>query len=231
MRLDRFTCKSTDLTKAEAIKAIHSGEVSVNGQVISCEKKQVNENNEVTLNGNVLKPRPFRYLMMHKAMDSICSNVDEGYPSIFKHIDIEKVSELHIVGRLDVDTTGLVLISDDGSWTYDIITPSRDCSKLYRVGLSRPIPEDAIEKFKQGLQLQGEDQVTRPAKLEIITPQEVLLTLTEGKFHQVKRMFRAIGNRVTSLHREKIGDITLDTEIGKWRHLTSHEVDSLKPSK
>ena len=82
-------------------------------------------NSHIMLKGKVLKTRPFRYIMMHKATGTICSNVDEGYPSLFNFLDIDKVSELHIVGRLDVDTSGLVLISDDGSWTFDIITPSK----------------------------------------------------------------------------------------------------------
>ena len=119
-----------------------------------------------------------------------------------------------------------VLITDDGHWSYNIITPIKKCEKVYRVGLRKPIAEDAEKQFAAGVQLPGELQLTRPAKLDIITPQEVLLTITEGKFHQVKRMFSAIGNKVVFLHREKIGSIRLDVNEGQWRYLTEEEVNS-----
>ncbi|SON52793.1 Ribosomal small subunit pseudouridine synthase A [Vibrio tapetis subsp. tapetis] len=226
VRLDKFICKSTQLTKAEAIEQIVIGHVEVNGNVVTIERSQVHESNSVTLNGELLTLRPFRYLVMNKPVNTICSNIDEAYPSLFNYIEVENKSELHIAGRLDADTTGLVLITDDGAWSFNITTPSKHCEKVYRVGLSKPIKEDVAAKFKVGIQLQGEDKLTMPAKLSIISPQEVLLTITEGKFHQVKRMFQAIGNRVVSLHREQIGDIHLDLELGQWRYLTADEVQA-----
>ena len=240
MRLDKFICKSTELTKDEAIQCIHAGDVVVNDEAILEESVQVHENNTITLHGQNLKPRPFRYILMHKPAGTICSNTDGDYPSLFNSLSIdlgiekgiEQVSGLHIAGRLDVDTTGLVLITDDGRWTYNITRPDKECNKLYRVGLSYGIADDAVEalvaRFKHGLQLQGEEQLTLPATLEIISPKEVLLTITEGKYHQVKRMFAAVGNRVLTLHREKIGEIQLDVEEGQWRYLTEAEVISFE---
>lgn len=131
-----------------------------------------------------------------------------------------------MAGRLDSDTTGLVLMTDDGRWSFDIIRPEKQCKKVYRVGLSKPITDDVIDKFKHGIKLQGESNLTRPAELVIISPNEGLLTITEGKFHQVKRMFSTVGNRVVSLHREAIGEISLDVEVGQWRYLTIDEVNS-----
>ena len=226
MRLDKFVCKSTEYTRAEAIELIHAGELQVNGATVIREDAQVHENNTITLNGELLKARRFRYLLMHKPLGTVCSNVDEGYPSLFNALEIENVSELHVAGRLDVDTTGLVLITDDGRWTFDIIRPSNHCQKVYRVGLTRQPPEGLIELFKQGLTLQGESQLTRPADLELLGGNEVRLTLTEGKYHQVKRMFTAVGRRVVTLHRERIGAITLDVPLGEWRYLTDAEVNS-----
>ncbi len=226
MRLDRFICKSTELTRNEAILAVHAREVVVNDLVITNETVQVHENNRITLNGKRLKARSFRYIMMHKPSDTICSNVDEAYPSIFNYIDIDKASELHIAGRLDADSTGLVLITDDGRWSFNIISPDRKCEKVYRVGLRNPIADDAALNFEKGIRLQGENQLTSPAELNVVHPKEVLLTLTEGKFHQVKRMFAAVGNRVVSLHREKIGGLRLDIEVGQWRYLTVDEVNT-----
>ncbi|UPR34269.1 pseudouridine synthase [Vibrio cyclitrophicus] len=226
MRLDKYLCKSTELTKLEAVQQIQNGKVSVNSVVVLDESTQVHESNAILFNGDALTLREFRYILMHKPAGTICSNIDEVYPSLFNYIEIEKASELHIAGRLDADTTGLVLITDDGRWSFNITLPTKSCKKVYRVTLSRDIKDDVADKFKVGIQLQGEQKLTRPAELEVITSKEVLLTITEGKFHQVKRMFAAVGNRVVGLHREQIGDIRLDVEAGQWRYLTEDEVSS-----
>lgn len=226
MRLDKFVCKSTALTRNEAIQRIHFGDVSVNDVITINEATQVHENNTVKLNGIRLTARDFRYILMHKPAGTICSNSDEAYPTLFRYLAIDKISELHIAGRLDADTTGLVLITDDGRWSFNITSPTKACRKVYRVTLSRNIANDAASKFEQGIALQGEDGLTIPATLKVISAKEVLLTLTEGKFHQVKRMFAAVGNRVVSLHREQIGDVVLDVEVKHWRYLTKEEVKS-----
>jgi 16S rRNA pseudouridine516 synthase len=227
MRLDKFICKSTELTKEAAIRRIDGGEISVNGTIATDAATQIHANNTVTLNGERLKTRPFRYLLMHKPASTICSNIDEAYPSVFNYLDIEKLSELHIAGRLDADTTGLVLITDDGHWSFNITSPVKQCAKVYRVSLSKTIADDLVCKFKKGIKLQGEKQLTRPAILDVIGLKEAKLTITEGKFHQVKRMFASVGNRVIALHRERIGAIQLDLAVGQWRYLTAEEVNSI----
>ena len=229
MRLDKFICKSTELTRSEAKKLLKGGEVRVNGEVATNPAMQVHENNDILVDGQVLSARSSRYLMLHKVADTICSNVDEGFPSVLHYIDLDKAFDLHIAGRLDADTTGLVLITDDGRWSHNIISPKKECQKTYRVWLRDEIVIEKqvalIEKFHQGLQLQGEDGLTKPAILEIVANKEVLLTITEGKYHQVKRMFAAVGNRVIGLHREQIGSITLgDLAPGEWRYLSDNEV-------
>lgn len=241
MRLDKFICKSTELTRNEAKKLLKSGEVRVNGEVEKNAAMQVHENNSITADGQELTARTSRYFMLHKVVDSICSNVDEVYPSVLNFIEVDKAFDLHIAGRLDADTTGLVLITDDGRWSHNVISPKKECQKTYRVWLRNSIPADKaaelIDKFKQGLQLQGESSLTRPAILELVTDSdlsnnepngvvnEVLLTITEGKYHQVKRMFAAVGNKVVGLHREQIGAIELgDLAPGQWRCLTEKEI-------
>lgn len=226
MRLDKFVCKSTELSKSEAIKHISAGDVSVNGVITTSLSMQVHENNTILFCGDTLKVRDFRYIMLHKPAGTICSNIDEVYPSVFNCLEVEKIDGLHIAGRLDADTTGMVLITDDGRWSFNITLPAKQCSKVYRVGLAKAIADDVMGKFKRGIKLQGEKNVSSPATLQVITATEVLLTLTEGKFHQVKRMFSAVGNRVISLHREKIGAVKLDVGVGQWRHLTTAEVQS-----
>ncbi|OBT09439.1 16S rRNA pseudouridine(516) synthase [Vibrio sp. UCD-FRSSP16_10] len=226
MRLDKFVCKSTQLTKLEAIAHIHSGKVRVNGNVEIGESTQVHENNTVCLNDDELIARPFRYILLHKPAGTICSNIDEAYPSLFNYLQMENVSELHIAGRLDADTTGMVLITDDGRWSFNITRPISHCKKVYQVTLSKEITDDVAIQFKNGIKMQGENKLTLPASLVVINSKEVLLTITEGKFHQVKRMFSAVGNRVVSLHRVAIGAVSLDIEVGQWRYLTELEINS-----
>ncbi|MBA6364835.1 16S rRNA pseudouridine(516) synthase, partial [Colwellia sp. BRX8-8] len=167
MRIDKFICKSTELTRSEAKKLLKMGDVLVNGEVIKNAATQVHENNSVTVNGEALTARTSRYIMMHKPLDTICSNIDEVYPSLLNYIEVDKVFDLHIAGRLDADTTGLVLVTDDGRWSHNIISPKKNCAKVYRVNLRNAIlsekSAELIERFTAGLQLQGEDQLTLPA--------------------------------------------------------------------
>ncbi|MCO4798891.1 MAG: 16S rRNA pseudouridine(516) synthase RsuA [Colwelliaceae bacterium] len=227
MRLDKFICKSTELTRTEAKSLLKTGKVRVNGEVSKNAAMQVHENNDITVEGQSLTARQSRYIMLHKPLDTICSNVDENYPSLFHLIDVDKAFDMHVAGRLDADTTGLVIITDDGRWSHNIISPKKQCEKVYRVFLRDNIKEDSAQKFEEGVQLQGEKSLTRPAKLKIIEDREVLLTITEGKYHQVKRMFAAVGNRVVGLHREQIGIVKLaDLPLGEWRYLTEQEVNA-----
>jgi 16S rRNA pseudouridine516 synthase len=233
LRLDKFICKSTELTRSEAKKLLKSGEVRVNGEIAKNPAMQVHENNSIDIDGQALTARQSRYFMLHKVTDTICSNVDEVYPSVLHFLEVDKAFDLHIAGRLDADTTGLVLITDDGRWSHNVISPKKECQKVYRVWLRTPITVEnstaLIEQFAQGIQLQGESSLTKPAILTLVTDtevdNEVLLTITEGRYHQVKRMFAAVGNRVVGLHREEIGTLKLaDLAPGEWRELTEDEV-------
>ncbi|WP_286233025.1 pseudouridine synthase [Thalassotalea sediminis] len=229
MRLDKFICKSTELTRTEAKKLLKKGEVTVNGDVITNPATQVHENNDIRVDGRQLTARKSRYIMLHKPANTICSNVDELYPSVLHYLDVDKAFDMHIAGRLDADTTGLVIVTDDGRWSHNIISPKKDCAKTYRVWSRDVIQPDTIEKFAQGVQLQGEKGLTRPATLNIVSDKEALLTITEGKYHQVKRMFAAVGNKVMGLHREQIGSLLLEQlPEGDWRYLTEEEVNSFK---
>lgn len=197
MRLDKFICKSTELTRSEATDVILAGRVIVNGESLPSVSAQIHENNHVTLDGQVLAARVSRYIMLHKPGNTLSSNVDGDHPSVFNCIELDKTSELHIAGRLDADTTGLLLITDDGRWSFNVFNPRYRCEKVYRVCLRDSIEGEIVgeiasdirTRFEQGLQLQGEEALTLPAKLEFVSPKEVLLTNTEGRYHQVKRMF------------------------------------------
>ena len=226
MRLDKFILKSTTLTKAECLSVIQNKQILVNGEAVNDAAFQVHENNIILLAGERLYARPFRYLLLNKAPQTICSNQDGVYPSIFNLIDINNSETLHIAGRLDVDTTGLLLITDNGRWTFNITSPKNDCIKIYRVGLLKAFDTSTIDLFEKGMKLLGEDKLTKPAFIKVVNEKEVLLTLSEGKFHQVKRMFFTAKNKVVSLHREQIGQVKLDVEEGQWRYLTDDEINS-----
>ena len=189
----------------------------------------MHENNHISWLGQVLKARAPRYLMLHKAAGTLSSHQDGAYPSLFNGLALEKAADLHLVGRLDADTTGLVLLTDDGRWSFQITHPQSGCSKVYRVTLKSPLADQVAVLFEQGIKLQGEAKLTLPALVEQVSDKEVLLTITEGRFHQVKRMFAAVGNKVVGLHREQIGGIQLDVPLGEWRHLTAAEIASCAP--
>ncbi|MBT1444608.1 16S rRNA pseudouridine(516) synthase RsuA [Shewanella sp. JM162201] len=230
VRLDKFLAETTDLSRGLAKKAINGGDVTVDEQVIKDPAFKVAAGARVCLEGEHLELVGIRYLMLNKPVDTICSTQDEYYPSVISLLDIARPDKLHIAGRLDADTTGLVLITDDGQWSHKITSPRRDCAKRYRVQLADPLTPELVEVFAKGLQLNGEEGLTKPATLEILSDTEALLAITEGKYHQVKRMFAAVGNKVVGLHREAVGAIELDPELahGEWRYLTDAEVASVK---
>ncbi|MNH26135.1 Ribosomal small subunit pseudouridine synthase A [compost metagenome] len=164
--------------------------------------------------------------MLHKPEGYVCSNEDPDHATVFQLLDEPAMGKLHVVGRLDLDTTGLVLITDDGQWSHRITSPRHECAKTYHVWLADPVSEDAISLFADGVFLRNEEDKTRPAQLELLGECEALLTIHEGKYHQVKRMFAAIGNKVVGLHREQIGELVLDEELapGEYRELTPEEI-------
>ena len=173
-----------------------------------------------------------RYLMLHKPANVECTTKPGLYERAHDLIELPNVERLSIVGRLDVDTTGLVLMTDDGQCNHRVTSPKKACAKRYRVTLARPLEGDelarAVEDFDHGLMLDGEEKPTRPARLEMETATVGLLWITEGRYHQVKRMFAAIGNHVEALHREAIGAVELDPELepGECRFLRPEEIAS-----
>lgn len=229
MRLDRFLCETTDLTRSLAKKALHREEVQVDGEVIKNPATQVDEGRRVTWNGERLALVGLRYVMLHKPAGVECSARRGLYPLVRELIDLPHVERLQTVGRLDVDTTGLVLLTDDGQWSHRVTAPKRRWGKVYRVTLAEPLEgaalNDAVNRFAEGLLLEGEEKPTRPAELEMRSPRVATLTLHEGKYHQVKRMFAAIGHHVEALHRESVGPLTLgELAPGEWRELSEAEV-------
>ena len=230
MRLDKYICQNTNLTRSLAKKVISSGQVSVNLKCVKNTAFKVKPNDEVLHSGKQILPLGHRYLMLNKPLGYICSTEDEVYPSILNLIDVEQCDCLHIAGRLDVDTTGLVLVTDDGQWSHRVTSPRKNCQKSYQVDLSENIDAEIIEVFEKGVLLKNEIKPTMPAKLVVQSKKKALLSIQEGRYHQVKRMFAAVGNHVEALHRVSIGSIILDSQLdnGEWRYLTEDEISSIK---
>jgi len=226
MRLDKFVCECTGLTRSQAGKLIRQGDIVLNGVLCKQPAQQINATDVVLLDDQQLQLTGPRYILLHKPAGYVCSTDDPDHNTVFVLLDEPNSEKLHTVGRLDLDTTGLLLITDDGQWSHKISSPKHECAKTYRAWLADPVEDSAIAQFAEGVLLRGEKTLTKPAQLEIISPTECLLTIHEGRYHQVKRMFAALGNKVVRLHRERVGPLTLDSSLaeGEYRHLTAEEV-------
>lgn len=228
MRLDKYISHATGMSRQQVHKAVRGGEVTVNGNTVRKADTQLAENDNVQLDGVTVVPRQPRYFMLHKPAGYVCANTDGNHPVVLDLLDEDWLDDLQIAGRLDIDTTGLVLLTDDGQWNHRMTAPARECGKRYRVTLQYPLSDDAAEQLRHGVLLREERKLTRPAVLAFVDCERttVLLTVHEGKYHQVKRMFAAVGNHVQALHRESIGHIVLDTALapGDYRPLTAAEI-------
>lgn len=231
MRLDKFLSQNSDSSRSLIQQAIKAGRVSVNDVVAKKGDQKLVGDEIVTLDGNIVEPFKTRYLMLHKPLGYVCANSDSDYPTVVDLIRMPRWQELQIVGRLDIDTTGLVLLTDDGQWNHRITSPRHECDKIYRVTTANPISDETAALFAAGVQLHGEKAPTRPAQLEFLSSHEARLKIHEGKYHQIKRMFAAAGNLVVALHRESIGSIQLDPALapGEYRALTADEIKSVAP--
>jgi len=225
MRLDRFLCHATGLTRTQAQRAIRAGDVRLDGAVVTDPGLHVADDARVEIGRQpVEQPKP-RYYMLHKPAGVVSATRDREHTTVIDLLDVPHPERLHVAGRLDADATGLVLISDDGEWSHHIMSPRHDCPKTYRLTLAEPLAAKAREHLERGVFLKNEKQRCRPATLERLSDTEWRMTITEGKYHQVKRMIAAVGNHVAKLHRERIGTLALDPELepGESRELTSDE--------
>jgi 16S rRNA pseudouridine516 synthase len=229
MRLDKYLAHATGLTRSRAHGMIRSGQVTVDGEVVKIVGFKVPDGAEVAWRDQTIELSGKRYFMLNKPKGVVCATSDAEHKTVLDLLDIGNKKDLHVAGRLDIDTTGLVLITDDGDWSHRITSPKHKYPKTYRVTLAEPLEASLVECFAEGIALRNEEKPTRPATLEILSPTEARLTISEGKYHQVKRMFAAVGNHVVALHRERIGVIALDPEMlsGQWRALSEEEIGSM----
>ncbi|MEH8076790.1 16S rRNA pseudouridine(516) synthase RsuA [Gallibacterium anatis] len=228
-RLDKFLSEYTGLSRSQATKALRQNLVKVNQQLVKDGALKVSPEDVVEFDSETLEwVSGNQYFLLYKPEGYVCSHDDGEYPTVYQFFDYPLSSRLHTAGRLDVDTTGLVLLTDDGQWSHRITSPKYHCKKTYLVTLADPVEDFYLEQCAQGILLKGEKQPTKPAQIEIIDDYNLNLTIVEGKYHQVKRMFAALGNKVIALHRWRIGQIILDPQLeeGQYRALTDAEVQS-----
>lgn len=233
MRLDKFLCDTAGLTRTEAKNAVKKGQIAVNGQVQKAADFKVKETTDtVTFQGKPLSYAAFHYYMLHKPAGVITATEDKKESTVMDILREEKVKNLFPVGRLDKDTEGLLLVTDDGELAHNLLSPKKHVDKEYLVKVRDSISEEDCRKLSEGVDI-GDEKPTAPAKVERVAEKEILLTIREGRFHQVKRMLQAVGNEVLYLKRLSMGSLRLpeDLEKGAYRPISEEELYKIKGDK
>ncbi len=228
MRIDKFVADAAALTRSEARKIIKAGLVKSGDAVIKDIAFQIEENASVTLNGEEIAYKKYVYIMLNKPAGYVSATEDKKQNTVLNLLDPSyKRYSLFPAGRLDIDTEGFLLLTNDGDLAHNLLSPNKKVGKTYFVRLKEKISEEDIQKLETGVDI-GEC-VTKPAKVERISENEINLTITEGKFHQIKRMAFAVGNEVAYLKRLSYGDLYLDETLqtGEYRHLLEEETTKL----
>lgn len=230
MRLDKLLAHLGYGSRKEVKKLIRSKVVSVNGDVINSDDLHIDPlQDEIIVFDQALEYQSMQYFMVNKPKDTICSTEESLYPSVLNLIDEPLLPHTMPVGRLDVDTEGLLLITNDGILAHRLLSPKHHVEKTYWVKLKESFDERFIPLIEQGIMLNDTEQ-SLPAQVKILNSNELELTLTEGKYHQVKRMMHACSNEVVELKRIRFGSLRLpdDLALGSYRSLTQEEIESLK---
>lgn len=235
IRLDKYLADMGCGTRQEVKKFIRSGQVSVDGIVVKKPETKVEQTvQEVFLNGEKVGYESFEYYMLNKPAGVISATEDQSCQTVVDLIKGKKRKDLFPVGRLDKDTEGLLLITNDGALAHRLLSPKKHVDKCYFARICGKVTEEDVRSFEKGVNIGSQEQpeITMPGKLEIITSDDISkirLTIQEGKFHQVKRMFQAVGKEVIYLKRLRMGTLILDENlgIGEYRPLTKEELEKL----
>ncbi len=238
MRLDKYISDFTEMTRSQAKKALKAGEITVNGQVIKKGDDKVSFSDSILWKGVPVWGQQFQYIMLNKPAGVVSATTDNHDITVVEYIktkvpvmDYEVVlaKDLFPMGRLDKDTEGLLVLTNDGELAHRLLSPKYHVEKTYFVKVDGELQAEDAEAMKAGMDI-GEKQKTKPAKLQILSATECHITITEGKFHQVKRMFAKVGKPVVYLKRISMGTLMLDDklEVGEWRFLTPEEIRSLR---
>ncbi len=229
MRLDKFLSNKDICTRKEARRFLKQNPILVNGVPAKNVTDKLNENDELTIGEYTFYVNEFKYFLFNKPEGVVCANADDLHETIFDIMAFEDFqADLFTVGRLDLDTTGLLLVTNDGKFAHSLMSPKRHVDKRYHVVCRDDIDDAALKQLEDGVTIEF-DYETMPAKTERISSNEIYLTISEGKFHQVKRMLVAVDNEVVKLSRVSIGNMTIpdDLEVGEYEAYTKETLESL----
>ena len=228
MRLDKYLANSGIGTRSEVKRLIKDKRVKVNGEIVKSDSYSVDETKDIVLFDDFkVKYKEFYYILLNKPQGYVSAVIDNVYPPVTELLPEYKFANLFPVGRLDVDTTGALLLTNDGDLAHKLISPKYHVDKVYAVEVDKKLDNSLIKEFKKGIIFDGE--FTMPADLVIVDDRHATLTLHEGKFHQVKRMFKKFGYEVLSLERIAFDFLTTDgLALGEYRELTPEEEERLK---
>lgn len=229
MRLDKFLCELNIGSRSQVKDYIRKGLVTVNSLPAAKPEQKIDENRDkVSFQGRELHYQTFVYYMMNKPAGVVSATQDNTCRTVLDFISSDRKKDLFPVGRLDKDTEGLLLLTNDGELAHSLLSPKKHVAKTYLVGIEKPLSLKQAEALEQGVDI-GEKRLTLPAKVELLSEKLITLTIHEGKFHQVKRMLQAVDNRVLTLKRISFGALSLDETLppGAYRELTKQEVTLL----
>ena len=231
-RIDRFLSKQLNINRRDIKLMLAQGRIIINGATIREVNTIVEEFDRVVFDGEVLQDKQPLYIMLNKPIGVVSATKDELHKTVIDLLSgysTEQLDSLHIVGRLDLNTSGLLLLTNDSRWSRKLMTPEAKVTKVYSVTLENNLTEEYISAFAEGMYFSFEDITTQPASLTIIADKVAEVVLLEGKYHQIKRMFGRFRNPVMALHRHSIGNLKLDEGLseGQSRQLTSVEVSSI----
>ncbi|MES2606476.1 MAG: 16S rRNA pseudouridine(516) synthase [Pseudomonadota bacterium] len=225
-RLDRFLARQLGVSKDAIPLMLAQRRIKVDGEIATARELLVDGFSVITVDDALVQSQAAVYLMVHKPCGVLSATTDSQHPVVTDLISHAAVGSLHVAGRLDLHASGLLLLTNDGEWSRGLSNPANGVSKLYEVRLKNPLSADYVEAFAAGMYFGYEDITTRPARLEILDEHTARVTLQEGRYHQLKRMFGRFRNPVLGIHRLAIGKLVLDPllEAGQWRVLSAAEV-------
>lgn len=232
IRLDKYLADMGVGTRAEVKKYVRQGKVKIDGRVVKSPEEKVDvEIQMVSYFDQLVTYETFEYYMLNKPAGVISAATDTREKTVVDLIEEKKHKDLFPVGRLDKDTEGLLLITNDGELAHRLLSPKRHVDKVYYAKVKGVVTEKDVKAFSEGVSL-GQGEMAKPAALEILTSDEISeirLTIQEGKFHQVKRMFQSVGKEVVYLKRLSMGTLVLDESLplGAYRRLTREEIEQL----
>lgn len=239
IRLDKYLSDHTELTRSQIKKKVASGLVKVQDAVIKDAGYKVSADDVIEMEGQQICGQQYQYLLFHKPAGIVSATEDAREETVLDAVRRGGFAgegeapflakDLFPMGRLDKDTEGLLILTNDGAMAHRLLSPKFHVEKTYLVQLNIPVSEEDVIRMKEGVDI-GEKWLTKPAEMKILAEKECLLTITEGKFHQVKRMFHQLGKEVVYLKRVEMAGIRLEDSLekGQWRQLTEKEIEKLK---